>query len=137
MAIVGMNGREIAYRAWDKERGVMREVKEISWVTGSITVEPIKGTSEWWDMYDPILFEGMYELMQYTDLMDKNGVRICEGDIIRTCLSDIKGETRWGRIVMKNPFEYSVEEALYINHADELEILGNIYDNSELLKECE
>lgn len=62
MAIVGMNGREVAYRAWDKERGVMREVKEISWVTGSITVEPIKGTSEWWDLYDPILFEGMYEL---------------------------------------------------------------------------
>lgn len=132
MAIVGMNGREVAYRAWDKERGVMREVKEISWVTGSITVEPIKGTSEWWDLYDPILFEGMYELMQYTGIKDKSSREIYEGDVVRHASDDgvYKVIFEDGGFYVKSLIEYDFQT---INEYP-LEVIGNIYDNSELLK---
>lgn len=121
--------REIKFRAWYSDQGLMCDVDRFDFPNKQMIVYH----HGFWNGQETCEIDDL-PIMQFTGLKDKNGVGIFEGDIVSTCLSDIKGEARWGRIIIKNPFEYSVEEALYIIHADELEVVGNVFDNPELLE---
>lgn len=77
-------------------------------------------------------------LMQFTGLHDKNGTPIWEGDIVgymaRTC------SIRWGDVLARYVLDIHNPDAkaLYTLNgetAQEMEVLGNIYENPELLKE--
>lgn len=73
---------------------------------------------------------------QYTGLTDKNGKKIFEGDIVKNEYGYI------GLIVMKTCRYYiewqsgNFSNDLYV-FADSLEVIGNIHDNPELLKEAD
>jgi uncharacterized phage protein (TIGR01671 family) len=76
---------------------------------------------------------------QYTGLKDKNGKEIYEGDICNCREYECFGKIEWNEdnagfyfyvVVEGGGFD---EECLY-EYADELEVIGNIYDNPELLE---
>ena len=69
---------------------------------------------------------------QFTGLTDKNGVRIFEGDIVDYISSDVIGNPKTGTIIVEDMTDY--DTMIYLNHSDELQIIGNIHDNPELLK---
>ena len=76
---------------------------------------------------------------QYTDLADKNGKRIFEGDIL--LLDDINGIVNYGTgcfcVKLSGPdYLYHNNPAIDIvlNEYPGLEVIGNIHDNPELLK---
>lgn len=97
---------------------------------------------------------------QYTGLKDKNSKEIYEGDIVewvffyeklgadmgvKECDTIVKGIIRWRQggfvlEVIENDFEnagyYSIS-ALYTDTESDVEIIGNIYDTPELIKEEE
>lgn len=140
--------REIKFRAWDRVDKVMRVVKEVDFRIGSIDVEPIEGTRECWELYDPVLFKGQFELMQYTGLKDKNGVEIYEGDFVRVTLRNYESfvsYVKWFGDEGYPAFDlHQVNEAFYfdsnilstvMNDGSEVEVIGNIYENKNLLKE--
>jgi uncharacterized phage protein (TIGR01671 family) len=75
---------------------------------------------------------------QYTGLKDKNGTEIFEGDICNCREYECFGKIEWNEdnagfyfyvVVEGGGFD---EERLY-EYADELEVIGNIHDNPELL----
>ena len=87
---------------------------------------------------DTKIFEVFPETVgQYTGLTDKNGRKIFEGDIVRCYYSDISPFTDEIEPYEK---EFLIDDIRrsevigWIDCADELEIIGNIYDNPELLK---
>jgi uncharacterized phage protein (TIGR01671 family) len=81
-------------------------------------------------------------LLQFTGLHDKNGVPIYEGDIVR-CF-DISNHVvefcngAFGYTVEKIitiAFQYNTNFAWRKNQSDGIEVIGNIYENPELLQQ--
>ena len=69
---------------------------------------------------------------QYTGLTDKNGKKIFEGDIVDYISSDVIGNPKTGTIIVEDMTDY--DTMIYLNHSNEVKIIGNIHDNPELLK---
>jgi len=81
-----------------------------------------------------------YTLMQYTGLKDKNSVEIYEGDIVRRYTGqDCEGNNEVLKVVWHNRDARWKMTANDFNHHDNWcfskEIIGNIYENPDLLKE--
>jgi hypothetical protein len=71
--------------------------------------------------------DGYYKIMMSTGLMDKNGIEIYVGDIVET---EFKSHKERG--IIKEDGNWFVDSARSRTH---WEVIGNIYDNPEILKE--
>lgn len=126
--------REIKFRAWQKHHRKMLPVKIIDFNRNTITVDYGEKTIPRFNTFDMENFE----LMQYTGLKDKYGTEIYEGDICNCREYECFGKIEWNEDNAGFYFYVAVEgggfdeECLY-EYADELEVIGNIYDNPELL----
>lgn len=123
--------REIKFRAWDKDAGLMLDSWQLSIHDDKVFVQRIKGgDGEPTDV----------DLMQFTGLLDKNGKEIYEGDIIRTLQGGLGDHTHKNFLVeWKNDSAYKQRVAYFEPFANfwinmlTTEVIGNIYQNSELL----
>ena len=119
--------------------------KNVDWTIDDETgfIAPLVNLgSSMWGMIDK------YELMQSTGLKDKNGVEIFEGDVVSVSVRNGFDYLDNKVCIVKNSIDYSglvcatVDEDLeYQIFNTELfgehtyEVIGNIYENSELLEE--
>jgi uncharacterized phage protein (TIGR01671 family) len=120
--------REIKFRAWDGERMIYLSDLSIG-LKKSKKISPYAYFST--DTFGNHVKLEHHELMQFTGLKDKNGKEIYEGDIINHPVCER------GKVVYFEPYaSFKVEKGdfLYdINMNEESEIIGNIYQNPELI----
>ena len=132
--------REIKFRAYIKNLGWMLPVSMIDFENETIYVS--LDSDEWSN--DPLEYDfddKDIELMQYTGLKDKNGVEIYEGDIIRTAeygtgdRVNYRGYDLFNIIFKDGAFRLdSKYRAYFLNDGFHCEIIGNIYENPELME---
>ena len=110
--------RENKYRLWNQEKKIM-------------VYDDEDDSSDYWggacssavQMVNHLLKTGIW--LQYTDLKDRNGKEICEGDILRfdnwlvRDIVFIEGCFRLRNILYEPSYEHG-------------EVIGNIYENPEL-----
>lgn len=123
--------REIKFRAWHKDLKKMFKIGQITLEKGIWNFEP--NDRDFIGMSIP--YQPSFVLMQYTGLHDKNGKEIYEGDIVKIKYRD----EDIGKVIYEhNGFSIDVTNmnknygrVSFVNNF--MEVIGNIYDNPELL----
>jgi len=116
-----MNQREIKFRAWDKKKKRWVSFTAIEFKRGRVFLKDGFGN----------YIDGDFEIVEFTGLKDSKGVEIYEGDIVKNDFGNIR-EIIW----LGFGFVQQFGKASYENVPLEsnLEVIGNIYENPELLK---
>ncbi len=80
-------------------------------------ISPFKSTANW-------------KVMQYSELKDKHGKEIYEGDLLQgiNCIMRMDWDSTAAGWVFNYGIGYNPKQ-----NTDELEVIGNIYENPELL----
>ena len=90
------------------------------------------------------------EVMQYTGCRDKNGIEIYEGDIIKVTqcfggmahggLIHLVEKSKYNNnlmLIRQSKQRFLPEVSLRFNQSEDYEVIGNIYENPELLEVAE
>ena len=151
--------RTIKFRAWDKAINKMITQENVKEFLGKTISEKWEdelpySNDEWYPAYEILTIfdylkdlqertikryepsENRFELMQYTGLHDKNGKEIYEGDIVKSFFVDT--DEAGNEIYKYYIIEVKYDEVLCSYKIDKfmnLEVIGNIYENKELLNE--
>ena len=144
--------RGIKFRAWDKKKKTMMPIIEIDWEYKEVKFREWESkdcenetVSDWARLEDT-------ELMEFTGCKDKNGKEIYEGDMLRYRYSstDFKGAVEFHDKILKIGWEGDEERFvgfilrgidkdgrvwfIAMPNTEDIEIIGNIYENPKLLK---
>ena len=130
------------FRAWHHELSRMMLIRTMFFFANELEELQLNDSI----MNDDIpVYPDEIELMQSTGLRDKNGKEIFEGDIVTAgdVTSDIKyhqtlGYYMIGKYGFSVPFGQGVDVEYFEEFADHVskifEVIGNIYENPELLE---
>lgn len=117
--------REIKFRAWDKINKDMFNVESINFQESRVYKDTVSYRE----------FNNV-DIMQYTGLKDKNGKEIYEGDIVTLHNGKYKVifNSKESRFVLRDD-EFEMNIPFTNNNNKRMEIVGNIYENPELMGE--
>lgn len=128
--------REIKFRAWDKEIKQVVYYPMFKFNGNTVDIN---------EQFKCVQNGDEYILMQYTGLKDKNGKEIYEGDIVKYTRNNqiITASIEWREgegcyhyhnIEDSVDSDSLVKESMFFIGSETVEIIGNIYENPELLK---
>lgn len=144
--------REIKFRAWDSLEnrwyeptfeGYRGKIEEIMLSPrGRLTMRTMT------ELIDESMFPNRFELMQYTGLHDKNGREIYEGDILKVTGEDSESyvaTVKWfgdegypafdlAGIPETRFYDANVLATIFQGGVETCEVIGNIFENPELLE---
>ena len=121
------------YRAWDKHSQKMFANDELIIWNNNVYANDSKKLScnhlKGWSIDEEYL-------MQSTDMVDRDGKIIFEGDIVKMA-KDVYSEPTYYEVVRHYGGAYRLESKqhgceLWLRHTD-CEVVGNVYENKELL----
>lgn len=122
------------YRAWDSAK---KKFVEHFFITDNGLICNMEEPTLGYRLPIPIE-KSELTLMQSTGLFDKNGKEIFDGDVVKMA-KDVYSEPTYYEVVRHRGGAYRLESKkhgceLWLRHAD-CEVVGNVYENPELLEE--
>jgi uncharacterized phage protein (TIGR01671 family) len=136
--------REIKFRTWSYYRKCF--VKGLMWSSETHEISQLRGISKDGASYN---CDEHVEFMQFTGLKDKTGKEIYEGDIVEGIPIMRSDDTKlrgfvffdkrgiWKVQIPGFNDEQDIEYLSEICRSNEPEVIGNIFENIELLKRIE
>lgn len=119
------------FRIWLKNTNEMYNVHSLHIGTNKAIISSRCGNV-------PIYINKNNILMQSTGLKDRNGILIYEGDRVYINCEDETAIIKWSDDLARFAIHFE-DEAVFADfdnyYSKELEVIGNIYENSELPKE--
>ena len=124
------------FRAWDSAKKEMFKDTFAITESGQVVVVEQESVAS---SPDYVFVEHLV-IMQSTGLVDKNGKEIFDGDIVKMS-KDVYSEPTYYEVVRHRGGAYRLESKqhgceLWLRHTD-CEVVGNIYENPELLEDKE
>ena len=120
--------KNFKFRVWDKNNKKMLDWKELD-LTKELGEDEITIFEPTGQFAQPMYF---YETMQSTGLKDNDGIEFYEKDIVRNIDSEELGVVEYDEGQFRVSYN-GVSEQLWEIDKD-LQIIGNIYENPELLE---
>jgi len=132
--------RKIKFRCWNKRKNKMQKCMDITWLNDPELLRINIGKNE------IKCLEDEFVLMQFVGIKDNNGRDIYEGDICKRSYGRVrvieyyKGCFGWWLWNTKKKNHKENEFVLlfggnrFAREPEKFEVLGNIYENTELLK---
>lgn len=120
------------YRAWDSAKKEMFKDTFAITESGDVVVVEQESVAS---SPDYVFVEHLV-IMQSTDMVDRDGKMIFEGDIVKMA-KDVYSEPTYYEVVRHRGGAYRLESnqhgcELWLRHTD-CEVVGNVYENKELL----
>ena len=132
----------IKFRAWDKRSETYLYNVQDAYDTMSGFVKYDDGEDAEYDeeCFGGFLDDERYDVEQFIGLKDVNGKSIYEGDIIKSTYK--YAQPKVSQIIIENGNSYILgedlatgNEMLVSDHIREIQVIGNIHTNPELLEE--
>lgn len=132
----------IKFRAWDNESEIYLYNVQDAYDTLSGSVKYDDGEDADYDecCFGDFLDNKRYDVEQFTGLIDVNGKDIYEGDIIKSSYK--YAQPKISQIIIEDGNSYILgedlatgNEMLVSDHIGEIEVIGNVHENPELLEE--
>ena len=133
--------KEIKFRTWDRVNKKMGRLIKLTWDKDGNLNPPFDYSEIIHD--DGSTYNGLigadFIVMQYTGIKDATGVEIYEGDIILFTFKTAGVHFTYKGKVIFEQFMFLVEiengDCFSLNRISAINLLGNIHENPELLKQ--
>ena len=129
------------FRVWDETQHKMLQVDYIEFIDGKaywVEASPADGNVQGGND-GPVGDNSQLKLEQYTGLKDANGKEIYEGDIVKSSYK--YAQPKISQVIMEDGNSYILgedlatgNEMLVSDHINEIEVIGNVHTNPELLE---